>query len=1095
MKYDMLLTEMAMQKKADPCAAAKQYLQKNCIRPIQDFVKCAPLSYVAVSSNPGYERERNQLIELTHDMVTATFGLYLGAPSSVPVLTQMAQRVSRSLKIEGSITVGKQRYWRTPTDDTLLDCLAAIHTDIVCVWNFNDPSRHLSSNEFREIMISLAWTIDGSSGESAPIVLPPSRGPALLRRVHGALDVRYKFMAYIIHLVHVLEMLFALTANNNGKKLTRGAISSAFNAYYHSSTRCNADMEVRSFDTEIPHRDTVLEKIATLIKTSPIDEPANIGVLDCISRKELEKDEWHIDADASERRERLAFLANLVNNLNVQFDRHGGVDVLTDIITHQREILDLTPSWHRERLACLVHLANSLGKLFRMKGNRADLTEIISLQRTALQLTPQGHQERVVSLVNLANSLHEQFKKDDGMEDLTEIITLRRVVLQLTPPEHPDYLVSLSKLSDYLDQRFDRKHDIDDLTEVITLQRTALQLTPPGHQGRFLSLVNLSKSLHERFIKGGTLADLDEIIAFRRATLECTPPTPSDRCMSLLNLANTLREKYQRLGMDADLAEAIKHACATLVRCPLEHVSLCRDCVASCVELRAKKSRMSVPPVQAIDSDTTSSGVKQMVRSIATEVTKTLPLRLLNTHTGTLYDRDAQMSYFEDSAQYHELLSSTDGSTGCDLSVRKTVSKFFGYTTLSHKWGTGEVSLRNIQGNSVYDIDGGEGFAKLQNFCALTLRHGYTWAWSDTCCIDKESSSELQEAIGSMFSWYRDSALTIVHLSDVSGTASFTNSVWFRRGWTLQELLAPPRLLFYIQDWTLYMDCRSPNHKTERAILMEIQKATGIGELQLSNFSPGVDDPRSKLRWASTRHTTRPEDVAYSLFGIFQTPLPIIYSESAQTALGRLLVEIISRSGDVSALDWVGEASSFHSCFPASLEPYHTVPQMQLEVLSDPAKHNEVDIEKKQKLYKVLAQLPSPRFIGRRLVLPCIVHHVIRVKLLATSSTTSSYDYEIVAPSLVPLKLTLSSRLQEGSGTDLPYTLIRPWSPKLLDLLAHGDGPGSLLEWLGQPFNALLLKSSLHNEYKRIMPDRFINVSVEDPASVVNSECRILEIV
>ncbi|KAI6107301.1 hypothetical protein EDD16DRAFT_114033 [Pisolithus croceorrhizus] len=91
-------------KKADPCAAAKQYLQKNCIRPIQDFVKCAPLSYVAVSSNPGYERERNQLIELTHDMVTATFGLYLGAPSSVPVLTQMAQRVSRSLKIEGSIT-------------------------------------------------------------------------------------------------------------------------------------------------------------------------------------------------------------------------------------------------------------------------------------------------------------------------------------------------------------------------------------------------------------------------------------------------------------------------------------------------------------------------------------------------------------------------------------------------------------------------------------------------------------------------------------------------------------------------------------------------------------------------------------------------------------------------------------------------------------------------------------------------------------------------------------------------------------------------------------------------------------------------------
>ncbi|KIK11586.1 hypothetical protein PISMIDRAFT_58083, partial [Pisolithus microcarpus 441] len=74
-------------------------------------------------------------------------------------------------------------------------------------------------------------------------------------------------------------------------------------------------------------------------------------------------------------------------------------------------------------------------------------------------------------------------------------------------------------------------------------------------------------------------------------------------------------------------------------------------------------------------------------------------------------------------------------------------------------------------------------------------------AWSDTCCIDKDSSAERQEAIGSMFSWYHRSSLTIAYLSDVSDTASLASSAWFKRVWTLQELLAPPTLVFYMQDW------------------------------------------------------------------------------------------------------------------------------------------------------------------------------------------------------------------------------------------------------------------------------------------------------
>ncbi|KAI5982594.1 hypothetical protein EDD15DRAFT_112034 [Pisolithus albus] len=140
-KYDKLVSHMAMQNKADPDMAAKEYLQERCIDPIAKITGSTHLSYVAVSSNAGYERGRSQLIELTHKRVTAAFGSQPGALSSVSVVTQMAQRVSPSLKVEGLIAVGAQRYWRAPTDYTVFECLAAIHTDIVCVWNFNDPSQ------------------------------------------------------------------------------------------------------------------------------------------------------------------------------------------------------------------------------------------------------------------------------------------------------------------------------------------------------------------------------------------------------------------------------------------------------------------------------------------------------------------------------------------------------------------------------------------------------------------------------------------------------------------------------------------------------------------------------------------------------------------------------------------------------------------------------------------------------------------------------------------------------------------------------------------------------------------------------------------
>ncbi|KIK20871.1 hypothetical protein PISMIDRAFT_104955, partial [Pisolithus microcarpus 441] len=248
--------------------------------------------------------------------------------------------------------------------------------------------------------------------------------------------------------------------------------------------------------------------------------------------------------------------------------------------------------------------------------------------------------------------------------------------------------------------------------------------------------------------------------------------------------------------------------------------------------------------------------------------------------------------------------------------IHTEVQRYFQYVTLSHRWGAGEPLLRDVEGQKLYIMPAIGGLAKLQGFCAVACGRGYLWAWSDTCCIDKNSSAEVQETIGSMFTWYQQSALTIVYLSDVPDTGSLGSSEWFSRGWTLQELLAPRTILFYTQNWSLYKNLTSANHKEDATVLAEVARGTGIEPLFLHYFSPGVDNARSRLQWASSRLTTRPEDIAYSLFGIFNVHLPVLYGESAEHALGRLLTEIVSQSGDVSVLDWVGETSPFHSCFP-----------------------------------------------------------------------------------------------------------------------------------------------------------------------------------
>jgi hypothetical protein len=125
--------------------------------------------------------------------------------------------------------------------------------------------------------------------------------------------------------------------------------------------------------------------------------------------------------------------------------------------------------------------------------------------------------------------------------------------------------------------------------------------------------------------------------------------------------------------------------------------------------------------------------------------------------------------------------------------IQNVVAMFFQYVMLSHRWEGKEPLLHDIQDRSVYELDPVDDIAKLQSFCKVVRDAGYRWAWSDTCCINKNNIIELQQSVNTMFAWYRHSALTVVYLSDVlpsSKSGALAMSIWNR--WSRMDATGIP---------------------------------------------------------------------------------------------------------------------------------------------------------------------------------------------------------------------------------------------------------------------------------------------------------------
>ncbi|KAG2362790.1 hypothetical protein BDR07DRAFT_1609239 [Suillus spraguei] len=528
------------------------------------------------------------------------------------------------------------------------------------------------------------------------------------------------------------------------------------------------------------------------------------------------------------------------------------------------------------------------------------------------------------------------------------------------------------------------------------------------------------------------------------------------------------------------------------------------------------------------------SEVKDAIRQAIDAQLKNAPLRLINTFTGRLCNRDAQIDAFTESTEYKELLHSFDMHAPLQTEpIKGAVAKYFGWVMLSHRWESDEPLLHNIEDRNVYDLDPVGTTGHLQKFCKVAHDAGHRWAWSDTCCIDQNEHVGLEESVHSMFTWYHFSALTIVYLSDVlssSMSGALANSAWNTRGRTILEFLAPEIVLFYQEDWTLYLDERSRNHKKSVAITQELERSTSINTQALVAFRPGMRDAREKLRWASNRKTTREEDIAYSLFGVY---LPVVHGEKRQDALGRLLQEIIAHSGDITVLDWVGQSSSFNSCLPAEISSYKALPlaplsehDMQMSIST--LQKNIVAVESALNLYTTLENLGLPHFANGRLQLPCIAFPLTEVKQSPGGDGAKNFTYEVKADGLRDLLITTEDKLVQFSPakhTEQTFLLVRPWNRYDLRLINSAGEMQSVEDWpepgslsndtfggyprhtepatrelrlivhLEQPFRALLLAQQLGGEYKRIASDKNITTQVRDMASVNNMmDIRTLEI-
>ena len=214
-------------------------------------------------------------------------------------------------------------------------------------------------------------------------------------------------------------------------------------------------------------------------------------------------------------------------------------------------------------------------------------------------------------------------------------------------------------------------------------------------------------------------------------------------------------------------------------------------------------------------------------------------------------------------------------------------------------------------------------------------------------------------------------------------------------------------------------------------VISKMERATGISAEQLKAFRPGLSNIREKLRLASTRTTTKVEDAAYSLIGIFEADSLIANYREGETLLGRLLANVLTRTGDADILAWTGESSGFNSCLPALVTVYNgpatshvptPIPDAEMEHLITALEPPSFSLDLALRLYDRLHDLPTPRFAENRMMLSCIAFQL-------PAFTARRRGYRVKTAPFGLLEIRTGDNLLRWTS----LYLVHPWLDALLD--------------------------------------------------------------
>jgi hypothetical protein len=259
-----------------------------------------------------------------------------------------------------------------------------------------------------------------------------------------------------------------------------------------------------------------------------------------------------------------------------------------------------------------------------------------------------------------------------------------------------------------------------------------------------------------------------------------------------------------------------------------------------------------------------------------------------------------------------------------DFPDRKAVPP---YAIASHRWcGEEEVTYQDVQDGSRTSF---QGYLKIKAFAEYVTSHfpSIEWLWIDTCCINKQDRDELQRSLISMFDWYRESEICLAWLQDVE-RSTFVESVWWTRGWTLQELLAPRTVIFLSQTWQVVgsKGVTDAEHKYAAQagadLEQDIAAKTGIPLRVIHDFEQSRDmSIEERLGWMNGRTTTVEEDMTYALFGILDVFMPALYGERDSRAKRRLRAAVQHASDRTKMLlGWISAPDPFEDHEAARLQ-------------------------------------------------------------------------------------------------------------------------------------------------------------------------------